>query len=335
MADDSIDPELAIVLVTTQPAQLRKVLRCYRAQTDPQRLEIVAVALAGARIMADEITALGFHHVTVLALPGHDIALAEARAVQAATAPRVVFGQPHGYPRPGFVDAILSAARSGSWTVVGPVVETANPGSLVAWASACVHYTSWTHQRPRGPATKLPGHHSAYDRTAVLALGSTLPDHLPAGPALLSALRARGATFLLEPAAGIDLVYISRLGSFLLDQLLQGASYARGRRPEWSRGRRLIYAAGAPLIPFVWLARIARNLRRDGRLHDLWRGLPLLIAGLGLTGAGECVGYLVDWDVDRTPHRADTALDRLRHVRPDERRHELDERTWPTALVGT
>jgi hypothetical protein len=33
-------PELAIVLVTPVAARLRKVLRCFRAQTDPERREL-------------------------------------------------------------------------------------------------------------------------------------------------------------------------------------------------------------------------------------------------------------------------------------------------------
>jgi hypothetical protein len=134
---------------------------------------------------------------------------------------------------------------------------------------------------------------------------------------------------LLEPAARVDVVNISRFGSFLRDQLLQAGSFARRRRQHMSPARRLFYAAGSPLIPAIWLAHIARNLRRDGRLGELPRGLPVLLPGLVLTAVGEAIGYLVDWDVDRTPRRAASALDRLRYVRPDDRRHELDERTWP------
>lgn len=322
-------PELAIVLVTSAADRLRKVLRCYRAQTDPARLEIIVVALAGSTVAPAEIAGLGFPHARLLTVPGHDLARAEACAVHAATAPWVVFGQAHGHPEPGFVDALLAATRRGFWTVVGPVLANANPESLVSWASACVHYTSWTCHRPRGPVHELPGHHSAYDRTALLALGEALADRLPAGPGLQAALRDRGATFFLEPTACVAVVNISRFGPFLRDQLLQGGAFARLRRRGWSRARRLLYVAGTPLIPLVWLARIAANLRRDGRLAELGRGLPILAVGLAVTAVGECLAYLVDWDVDRTPRRADLALDRLRYVRAEDRRRQLDERTWP------
>lgn len=320
--------ELSIVLVTDSAPRLRKVLRCYRAQTDPGRLEIVVVALAGATISHAEISALGFPHVRLVAVAGHDLARAETQAVHAATAPFVLFAQTHGYPRPGFVDALLAATRTGSWTVVGPVMANANPHSVVSWAAMCIHYGVWSAQSARGATLSTPGHHSVYERRALLALGDELSLHLDAGASLQDALRARGGTLFLEPAASLAIVNISRLGPFLSDQFLQSAKFARQRRRDWSPARRLLYVMGAPLIPAVRLARIAADLRREGRLHELWRGLPVLLAGLALSAAGECLGYAVD--IDGAPLRVDTALDRLRYVRTEDRRHELDESTWPS-----
>ena len=120
MADPPVPPpELAILLVTDAAARLAKVLRGYRAQRDPGRLEIVVVTLAGATVDRAAIVALGFPHVRVVTLAGRDIARAEDAAVRAATAPFVVFAQAHGHPRPGFVDAILARARTGASLAAG------------------------------------------------------------------------------------------------------------------------------------------------------------------------------------------------------------------------
>ena len=318
-------PELSIVLVTTSVANIRKVLRCYRVQGDPARLEIVVVALAGTTISPDPIVSLGFPHVRTLAVASNDIGRAEEQAVHAATAPFVVFAQAHAYPRAGFVDAILARARSGRWTVVGPAMANANPRSLVSRAAMSIHYGSWSDRSPRGPAASVPGHHSAYDRRALLALGDELSRRLDAGSALQEALRARGGALFLEPAACVEIVNISRLWSYLDDQFLQSIKFARMRRRGWSTARRLLYVAGAPLIPAVRLVRILADLRRDGRLHEVWRALPVLLAGLTLSATGECLGYAADV----APRRADTALARLRYVRPTDRQHEMDESTWP------
>jgi len=320
-------PELAVVLVTSDPARLSKVLRCYRVGTDLDRIEIVVVALAGAPVERAAITALGFRHVHVVAGDGFDIGRAEEAAVRTATAPYVVFGQVHGYPRPGFVAALLAVTRAGQWTIVGPAIANANPESRVSWAAMSIHYGPWSVRRPRGAVTSLPGHHSAYQRAALLALGSELYPRLDAGDSLQEALQARGGTLFFEPAAVLAIVNLSRLGSFLADQFLQGAKFARQRRRGWSAMRRLLYVVGAPLIPVVRCGRVLRTLQREHRLGELARGWPPLVAGLILNAAGECLGYAVNVDV--APLRVDTALDRLRYVRAADRRHELDESAWP------
>ncbi|MEO6025410.1 MAG: hypothetical protein ABIR79_00900 [Candidatus Binatia bacterium] len=321
-------PEIAVVLVTSDPVRISKVLRCYRAGTDLDLIEIVVVALAGAPVERAALTALGFRHVHLIAVDGFDFGRAEEAAVRAATAPYVVFGQVHGYPRPGFVAALLAVTRAGQWTIVGPAMANANPESRVSWAAMCIHYGPWSVRKPRGAATSLPGHHSAYQRAALLALGSELYPHLDAGNSLQEALAARGGTFLFEPAAVLAIVNISRLGSFLADQFLQATKFARQRRRGWSALRRLLYVAGAPLIPIVRLGRVLRTLHREARLGELARGWAPLAAGLIVNAAGECLGYAADVDV--APLRVDTALDRLRYVRAADRRHELDESTWPT-----
>jgi hypothetical protein len=323
-------PALSIVLVIANARQLAKVLRCYRATGDPDRLEIVVVAIAGVAVACEAITSLGFRHVQIITLAGHDVARAEERAVHAASAPYVVFGQPHGYPMPGFVDAIVSAVSANSWTVVGPSMTNANPRSRLSCATMCIHYGVWSPTRPSGVAASVPGHYSAYLRSALLALGDDLYNYLDAGPSLQQALRDRGGSIFFETSAQIAVVNVSRFGAFLRDHFFQGASFARQRRQQWHPFRRALYAAGAPLIPAVRLVRITDDLRRNGRLREVVRDLPMLLAGLSVNAAGECLGYATSFPADK--FRA-LMFDRLSYVRDDDRRNELDENTWPVATM--
>jgi hypothetical protein len=320
-------PELSILLVTDSVVRLRKVLRCYRVQTDPARLEIVIAALAGADLSADPVRALGFVHVQVVRVAGTDVTRAEEQAVRAATAPFVVFAQAHAYPRPGFVDAVLAARRSGCWVGIGPAMMSANPDSVVSWAAMCSHYGHWSVGGPRGPVSRLPGHYCAYDRGALLSFGERLYGLLDAGAALQVALRARGGELFFEPAARVELVNVSRFGWYLVDQFFQSMKFATKRRRGWSLRRRLSYVVGAPVIPVVRLARILGDLRRSGRLHEACQGLPVLLAGLTVSAAGELVGYAVGSGAIMPS--IDTARDRLRYLRPQDRLHEMDESTWP------
>ena len=78
----------------------------------------------------------------------------------------------------------------------------------------------------------VPGHNSAYRRSALLALGSELYDRLDAGPPLQDALRSGGGTFFFAPAAQIAVLNISRFRAFLRDQFSQGGDFASRRRPD-------------------------------------------------------------------------------------------------------
>jgi hypothetical protein len=323
-------PALSIVLVTSDARRLDKVLRHYRATGDPDRLEIVVAAIAGAVVSRDSIAALGFEHIQIINVVG-DIGHAEWSAVHAASAPYLVFGQIHAYPMAGFVDSILAALRAYPWTVVGPATTNANPRHAVSRAAMLIHYGPWLVSRPSGAATSVLAHNSAYQRSALLLLGEQLRDHLEAGPSLQDALHRRGATFFFESAACIATVNISRFRAFIRDQFLQGAYFAYRRRRSWSWIRRSLYLAGAPLIPFVRFIRIAFRLYRNGHLHEL-RCLPMLLAGLFANAAGEFSGYAVS--VDFHGLRIDTTLNRLGYVLEDDRLNERDQRTWPAGPIS-
>jgi hypothetical protein len=313
----AVAAELSILLVADSRQMIRKTLRSYRAGIDPARLEIVVAAFDDSGITEDWLRAEGFVHARVVDAGAGGVARAETRAVRAASAPYVVFAQAHVYPRPGFVDLIAAARESGTWTVIGPSMANANPKSAISRAALRIGYGAWIHGGSRRRAPMVPGHNSAYDREALLSLGDSLEEALPAGCQLQVELALRGHDIYYEPAACMELVSVSRPWWFLVDQFRQGRRFAGERRLRWSLGRRLAYAAGAPLIPFVRLARIIAQNRRADRPSGLWSELPALFCGLMAGGAGECVGYLIGKNVGE--NFDETALHRLRYVREEER----------------
>lgn len=285
-------PELSILLVTDGFEAIAKVLRCYRAGTDPARLEIVIAAVNGARLSVEAVESEGFPHVRIVDGGDGDLKVAEGRAVRAATAPLVVFAQAHAYPRPGFADAILAARESGPWAVIGPSMANANPGSVLSRVAMRINHGRWMDAPARGMSADAPGHNSAYRREALLSLGDALDESLEAGWQLQTELRARGGQVFLEPAACVEIVNPSQPGQFVGGFFRLGRKIAAQRRGRWSTARRLGYAAGSPLIPFVRLARILADGSRLGRDRAGWRGLPLLMLGLAASATGEMVGYL-------------------------------------------
>src|SRR5205807_10668041 len=102
-----------------------------------------------------------------------------------------------------------------------------------------------------------------------------------------------GERFVFQPSARIDHVNVARPWTWLVERYLGGLLTAHSRMERWSWGRRLLYAAGSPLIPAVVLARVARGVtaarRADGVPLAVYLALPL---GAVVSAVGELVGYL-------------------------------------------
>jgi hypothetical protein len=119
-----------------------------------------------------------------------------------------------------------------------------------------------------------------------------LDDSLEAGWQLQLELKARGGTCFLEPAACVELTSPSSVSRFIARFFVLGRRVAAQRRRHWSTLRRMAYAAGAPLVPFVRLARLLADAIRRKPAHVEWPLLPLVVIGLVASAAGESVGYL-------------------------------------------
>ena len=285
-------PELSVLLVADTFERMAKVLAGYADGIDRHRIQIVVATGTGSDISVARLQAEGFPHAGVVDWADGVLHIADARAVGAATAPLVVFAQVHAVPRPGYVEAILSAGQDRRWTVIGPSIAHANPTSVWSRAAMWINYSHWT-DAPRGVMTDVAGHNSAYRREAVLALGPVvLSELLEAGWQLQVELCARGGHCFLEPAACVDIETPSRSASFLQAYWDLGRRSAAQRRRRWGRDKRLVYGSAAPLVPFIRLARLVRDGITGMRPHVPWSLLPVAMLGLTASAAGEAVGYL-------------------------------------------
>jgi hypothetical protein len=171
-------------------------------------------------------------------------------------------------------------------------VTNANPRTAVSWANLLIEYMEWLHPASRGPTRHLPGHNSAYKRDVLLRYGATLGEWLEVESLLHWDLVANGLRLCLEPAARTGHLNYSRLSASIPLRFWGGKLFAARRRRGWSAARRLLYIAGAPLIPVVRLARILRHLQRPGRrVPGLAGVLPLTAFLLVCNTAGELAGY--------------------------------------------
>jgi hypothetical protein len=314
-------PVLSVVLVTPDDYEtIRRTMEHLRSQTIANRMEIVLVAPGDDSLKTDEAELTSFHCHSIVELEEvSSVAVANAAGVRAASAPIVAFVEEHSFPDAQWAEALVEAhdqrrSQARGWVAVGPVVENANPETLVSWADFLKAYGSWMGPTQGGPVDHLPGHNSSYRRSILMQYDRELEAMLEAESVLHWDMRSRGYQLYLEPAAKVAHLNFGLLSSWLPPQYHSGRCFAARRAKAWSPARRLVYTVGAPLIPAVRWWRIMGQARRSGLARALLvRVSPILLLGLAASALGEMLGYafgpgtsvqrIAAWEFHRAEHQ--------------------------------
>jgi hypothetical protein len=198
---------------------------------------------------------------------------------------------------------------------IGGTIANANPGNMISWASFFTDFGPWVDPAEAGEINHLAWHHAAYKRAVLLEYGPKLDAMLEVESILHKDLLARGYRLYLEPAAKANHVSISLLTSHIGAEFHAARMFAanRAQSAKWSIFRRLLHIWGMPLILFVRLERILRDIYRSGRERELLPGiLPALILGLAadtfgqlagcVFGAGDAAQRMVSFELSRCQH---------------------------------
>ena len=286
------DPEMSIILVTDRYQTIREVIARLREQTVRDRLELILVAPETQPLELEPEALDGFASALLVEVDSI-LPLAQPRVagVQAANAPVIVIGETHSFPHPGWAEALIKA-HAQPWAVVVPAFGNANPEGALSWAAFLRDYGRWVEGLPAREIDFVPPYNTATKRDVLLEFGGRLQRMVTQGDELAADLRARGHRTYFEPAARIDHANVSRPVPWLAQRFLTGRVMAAGRAERWSRGRRLLYACGSPLIPAVVLARLVSSVRMVRRSRRLpWGTLLAMVVGAIASAAGEMVTY--------------------------------------------
>ena len=286
-------PEMSVVIVTPDRYEtIRKTVQHLRAQTVSDRLELVIVAPSAGQLGLDDRELKDFFQFRVVEVGAiSSIARAYAAGIRQASAPVVVLSEDHSFPETRWAEALIARHRE-PWAAVGPAVRNANPDGLISWADFLLGYGAWLDPAPAGEIDHLPGHNSSYKRAILLDYDPELEALLEAECVLHSDLMRRGYRFYLEEAAKTAHLNFGRVSPWIPYLVQAGRVFAAARARRWPLRRRMLYAGGAPLIPFVRLWRIRSDIRRPGRPAHLWpRVVPALLMGLTLDAVGQALGY--------------------------------------------
>jgi len=284
-------PELSVIVVTPDNYDtIRNLVNALRAQTARRSLELLIVVPQAESLRAEASDLECFWNWRIVELGAlQTVAHAKSVGIRHASAPIVVLTEDHSLPEPQWARALIDAHRQG-WAAVGPAIENGNPQSLISWADFFIGYGQWFDPSAAGEVDSLPGHNTSYKLEVLLKFGDRLEKLLGAEHNFHQELRARGYRLYLETGARTFHSNFSQIKRWVPYVCYSGRVYAAERGRSWSPFRRIVYSAGAFLIPLVRLKRLVATVRRarPDLLPNLF--LPLTFA-LIIDAAGQWLGY--------------------------------------------
>jgi hypothetical protein len=297
-----------------------------RAQTRAADIELVLAAFEPDAVEPYTRAWSEFHSVCLVPCGKVRPGVARTQAVARARAPVIAFAEDHCFPSPNWAEVLLDAHQA---DVAAVAVEMRNPNpSSVARAHMHLSFSRWIAPAVRGEMTVLPGHNTSYKRAILEGYGAALTAMLDSEVVMHGDLTWRGEKLFMETRAYVSHLNVSRWKPLCAHKLWGGRIYgaSRAAQNKWGLSRRVLYALGAPLVPFVRFKRMLPDLRRTGALRSFdAKFLFALALGLAFHALGEAAGYVGGIGNAREKY-APVELDRAAQLRADERHLAFDER---------
>jgi glycosyltransferase involved in cell wall biosynthesis len=188
----------------------------------------------------------------------------------------------------------ISRVHEASHPAVGGVIENGNP-SRTGWVSYFCKLAKWMPRPAPEQVGDLPSESLSVKRWALTSYGPFLEGTYSSATAFSWRLNEEGHAPWLDPSIKVARVGGPSLRTFLRNEPRHGMYYARVRAKEqgFSTARRLIHAAGSPILPFLLFARAASAVRRHKRyMREFVASAPLVLLGFTAWSFGEFLGYL-------------------------------------------
>lgn len=205
----------------------------------------------------------------------------------------LIFSDPDCYARHDWLERLVAAFECSGQPIVGALA--CHGGRPFDRAVHLCKFSKWLPagaMRPvdMGPTANLLCAREVFDRA-----GGFQDDPLQGDTTFSWRLRRGGASLIFEPAAVVEHHHLDTWRSFLGERFRRGRGFA-ALRIAWLGGKRrtclaYLLASALPIRLLSNLFHVARHARRDAAVVDLVCGLPVVVAGLGASLAGESAGY--------------------------------------------
>lgn len=233
-----------------------------------------------------------FPEIRVVKIPGRAL-IPElwARGAKAARGRAIAFTTADFVTAPDWVAEILRHHVRGH-PAVGGAIENGPRSSSVQWAVYFCRYAAYMPPFEPHIAAQIAGDNASYERWVLEPCADLISEGFWEH-AVNDRLRRDGHALLLTSA--LNVTYASAPGAlqFCRQRFAHGRIFAMQRAVAAPPFRRAAYVVLSPLIPAVFLAKIARRVVTNGRhIGAFVRVLPLVAAFTLAWSAGEALGYL-------------------------------------------
>lgn len=285
-------PELSVVIGSHNArASVVACLSALQKQRNGCRAEIIVVDNSTDGTAA--IVAAQFPGVTLLhASPEQWVPELWEAGIRASRGPLVALTTAHCVPDDDWMQEVLAAHRGSDYVGIGGAIENDASASIVDWAVYLCRYAKY--MKPFVPYVihDIPADNASYKRwaldrcTDVRASGFWEPD-------IHAKLTAEGYGLLMTPRIGVRHVRSCTFTEFMRQRFWHGRQFGSSNAMRLSMTRRLIHIVAAPLIPFLMLSRIARQVLRRRRHIAQWLlATPVMLLFLTSWATGEAMGYV-------------------------------------------
>ncbi|MEC4888441.1 MAG: glycosyltransferase [Nitrospira sp.] len=284
-------PRLSVIVACTHTHRdLMPVLASLRAQEGAEALEIIVADGSGDR--ADRHSRGQDEGIMTLQFPqGTTLPVLWGAGIRQSRGALIAILDDCSVPDRRWAASILAAHESPD-LVIGGAVDPSPERSLVDWAAYFCEYGQFMLPLPGGNVSELPGNNIAFKRAA-LSRGTEFIEQGFWKTYWCRSLQDEGVQLRSAPSMVVYDRKSYRLVPFLIRRYHHGRCFAGMRWTQLSPGMRFLYALGTPVLPVLFMWRMAGPIMRKRRyLPQFIRSLPVSIVAVASWSWGECCGYL-------------------------------------------
>jgi len=281
----------AIVVVPDKYDELWYTMQHLKKQTAASQMEIVFVLKTRQQLPLDMSDLKIFHCWCLVETASiKSIGYGFAAGIRQAHAPIVALTEDHSFPDEHWADTFISRHKE-TWVAVGPSMRNGNPVNTLSWVDFYQAYGDWAQPVVAGSPRHLPGHNSSYKRDILLSFGERLEDFMQAESVMHRHLTGLGYRLFLAPETCTSHHNFITWRDWIPSRYFTGRLYASVWSRDWPSLRRYLFTCASPMIPFIRLWRVGRNICRREKWYRAAQLLPPLFAGLAIEGLGQMMGY--------------------------------------------